>query len=103
MLQELLKEFLGDDAKVTEFLNKIKENKIFTASEENLDTRYSKLSGDYEALKTKNKESLDLIEQMKKSTEGNEDLQGKITDYENKIAELEKQNQELAVDNATQI
>lgn len=100
MLQELLKEFLGDDAKVTEFLNKMKENKIFTASEENLDTRYSKLSGEYEALKTKNKESLDLIEQMKKSTEGNEDLQGKIADYENKIAELEKQNQELAVDNA---
>lgn len=100
MLQKLLKEFLGDDAKVTEFLNKMKENKIYTASEENLDTRYSKLKGDFDALTAKEQEAQTLIEQLKTSNKGNEDLQGKITAYETKISDLEKQNQALKMDNA---
>lgn len=54
MLQELLKEYLGEDVKVTEFLNKMKEKKIYTSNEENIDTRYSKLKGDFEALKLYN-------------------------------------------------
>lgn len=100
-MKELLKKYLGEDeSKINAFLEDMKANKIFTASEENLDVRYQKQKDEFEALKNQNKESLDLIEQMKKSTKDNEDLQGKITAYETKIAELEKQNEELAVDNA---
>lgn len=97
MLQKLLKEFLGDDAKVTEFLNKMKENKIYTSSEENIDTRYTKLKGDFEALTTKEKEAQDLITELKKSNGA--DLQTKVTEYETKIADLEKQNAEMTIDN----
>lgn len=97
MLQKLLKEFLGDDAKVTEFLNKMKENKIYTSSEENIDTRYTKLKGDFEALTTKEKEAQDLITELKNSNGA--DLQAKITEYETKIADLEKQNAEMTIDN----
>lgn len=97
MLQKLLKEFLGDDAKVTEFLNKMKENKIYTSSEENIDTRYTKLKGDFDALTTKEKEAQDLIEELKKSNGA--DLQTKVTEYETKIADLEKQNAEMTIDN----
>lgn len=97
MLQKLLKEFLGDDAKVTEFLNKMKENKIYTSSEENIDTRYTKLKDDFDALTTKEKEAQDLIAELKKSNGA--DLQTKVTEYETKIADLEKQNAEMTIDN----
>lgn len=97
MLQKLLKEFLGDDAKVTEFLNKMKENKIYTSSEENIDTRYTKLKGDFDALTTKEKEAQDLITELKKSNGA--DLQTKVTEYETKIAGLEKRNAEMTIDN----
>lgn len=97
MLQELLKEYLGEDAKVTEFLNKMKEKKIYTSNEENIDTRYSKLKGDFDALTTKEKEAQDLITELKKSNGA--DLQTKVTEYETKIADLEKQNAEMTIDN----
>lgn len=100
MLQDLLKEYLGDDAKVTEFLGKMKEQKIYTSGEENIDTRYQKLKGDFDALNTKNTEAQALIAELKKSNGNNEGLQTKITEYETKIGELEKQNQELKIDNA---
>ena len=99
MLQDLLKEYLNDDAKVTEFLDKMKTNKIFLSKEENMDTRYPKLKGDYEALLSKDKESQALIEELKKNNGANEQLQSKIKEYETKITDLEKQNQDLAIDN----
>lgn len=99
MLQDLLKEYLNDDAKVTEFLDKMKTNKIYLSKEENMDTRYPKLKGDYEALLSKDKESQALIEELKKNNGTNEQLQSKIKEYETKITDLEKQNQDLAIDN----
>ena len=40
MLEDLLKEYLADDSKVSEFMEKMKASKIFTTKEENIDTRY---------------------------------------------------------------
>ena len=100
MLQDLLKEFLADDDKVNQFLEKMKSEKIYTSKEENMDTRYPKLKSDYEALLTKDKQSQELIEELKKTNGSNEGLQAKIGEYEGKIAELEKQNEALTIDNA---
>ena len=100
MLQELLKKYLGEDAKVTEFLNEMKEQKIYLSKEENIDTRYQKLKGDYDALNTKNTEAETLIAELKKANGGNEELQGKITQYEEKIAEQEAQLKQLQAENA---
>ena len=100
MLQELLKEYLGDDAKVEEFLGKMKEQKIYTSAEENIDGRYSKLKQDYESLSSKSKESESLIEQLKKDNGNNETLQNKIKEYEGRIAELEAEKEQAEIDNA---
>lgn len=99
MLQELLKEYLGEDAKVEEFLNKMKERKIYTSSEENIDGRYSKLKQDFETLSSKSKESEDLIAQLKKQNGDNETLQSQVKAYEEKIQELEAENARLEIDN----
>lgn len=100
MLQELLKKYLGEDAKVTEFLNEMKEQKVYLSKEENIDTRYQKLKGDYDALNAQNTEAQTLIEELKKASGGNEELQGKIKQYEATIAEQEAQLKQLQVENA---
>ena len=43
-LEELLKAQGIEDAKISAVLTSMKENKIYTASEENLDIRYNKLA-----------------------------------------------------------
>lgn len=90
-LQELLKEQGIEEATIEKVIAAMKENKIYTASEENLDVRYSKLKTDHEGVTNQLKEANGLIEQLKKSTKGNEDLQGKISGYETKVSELEEQ------------
>lgn len=103
MLKELLKKYLEDDAKVTNFLNDMKASKIYTSSEENIDSRYTKLKGDYDALTTKEAEAQALINQLKEADKGNEGLQSKITEYEGKIATLEAQNTQLAIDSTLKV
>lgn len=100
MIQDLLKEFLQDDEKVEQFLSKMKESKIYTSSEENIDGRYSKLKEDFESLSSKNKESESLIAQLKKQNGNNETLQKQIKEYEGKIAELEAEKEKLEIDNS---
>lgn len=100
-LQELLKKHFGDDeTKINALAEDMKANKIFTTGEENLDTRYSKLKGDYDSLNNQNAESLKLIEELKKSSTNTEEMKGKIAEYEKKIADLEHEKTTLAIDNA---
>ena len=44
-----------------------------------------------------------LIEQMKKATKGNEELQGRITQYESTVAELQAQLQETKLKSAIKV
>ena len=60
-LQEILKAQGLTDEQVTKVIGEMKQNKIFTASEENLDVRYGKLKTDHDALVTKDTESQKLI------------------------------------------
>lgn len=91
-LQEILKAKGLTDEQIAEVIKDMKANKIFTASEENLDVRYTKLKGEHDALNAKHTESENLIAELQKATKGQEDIQSKITEYE---ATIEKQNEEL--------
>lgn len=102
-LQEILKAKGLDDKAIEETIGEMKQNKIFTASEENLDIRYGKLKGDYDALTKQHGESTNLIEQLKKDNAGNTGLQQKITDYEKNIADLTAENEQLKIDSALKI
>lgn len=77
----------------TAILAAMKENKIFTASEENLDIRYGKLKTDHEGVTKQLNEANATIESLKKSTKGQEDAQQKIAAYEQQVQQL---NQQLA-------
>lgn len=45
----------------------------------------------------------DLIAQLKKSSKGNEEMQGKITDYETEVAKLKQQLQETEIRSAVKV
>jgi len=78
---------------VNAILAAMKENKIFTASEENLDIRYGKLKTDHDGVTKQLNEANATIDALKKSTKGQEEAQQKITAYEQQVTQLQ---QELA-------
>lgn len=102
-LEELLKAQGLSDEQIKAITASMKENKIYTASEENLDIRYGKLKTDYDTLNTQHGESTKLIEQLKKDAKNDEALQGKITAYETQVANLQKELDETNDINRIQV
>jgi hypothetical protein len=97
-LQEILKsQGLADD-QINTIMGEMKQNKIFTAGEENLDIRYSKLKADHDNLTTQHGEATKLIDQLKAGTKDSEALQGKITSYEQQITQLQEQLKQTQLD-----
>ena len=76
----------------------MKTNNIFTASEENLDVRYGKLKTQHESASNQLKEANNLIAELKKSTEGQGDLQQKVAAYEQQIATLQADLKQAQID-----
>lgn len=68
----------------------MKENKLYISGEENIDERYAKLKGQHQDASTQLADAQKLIGEMKKQTEGNENLQQQIADYQQKAAEAEE-------------
>ncbi len=69
----------------------MKAEKIFTASEENLDIRHGKLKGDYEAQGKQLTDANALIEKLQKDNKNNEALQKSVTEYQAQLAATQKQ------------
>lgn len=102
-LEELLKAQGLSDEQIKAITASMKENKIYTASEENLDIRYGKLKTDYDTLNTQHGESTKLIEQLKKDAKNDEALQGEITAYETQVADLQKELDETRLESAIKV
>lgn len=102
-LAEILKAKGVADDIANDIFTAMKENKIFTAGEENLDVRYGKLKGDHDTATKQLEEANKLIADMKKSTAGNEGLQQKITDYEGQVQTLQAELAQAKLDSAINI
>ena len=102
-LQEILKAQGLNDEQVEKVVGEMKQNKIFTASEENLDVRYGKLKTDHDALVSKDTESQKLIAELQKATKGQEAVQSKIAEYEAKVAEQKAELEKVKVESAVKI
>lgn len=93
-INEILKAAGLDDNAINSVLDNMKTNKIFTASEENMDIRYGKLKDQHAGTAKQLEEALATIETLKKSTKGQEDAQKQIAEHEERekalLAELEK-------------
>lgn len=92
-----------DEKTANAILSAMKENKIYTANEENLDVRYSKLKNEHESKLNELVEANNLIAELKKSNKGNEDLQSKITNYENQVTQLQEELRKTKLDSAIKV
>ncbi|MEG0371602.1 MAG: phage scaffolding protein [Clostridium sp.] len=88
-LEEILKAQGLSEEQIAGILKGMKDNKVYTTSEENIDDRYSKLKGQKDNLDEQLKTANETIGDLKKSNKGNEELQTKVTEYETKVTEYE--------------
>lgn len=102
-IQEILRNTGLSDDQIKTVLDSMRENRIYTSSEENLDIRYSKLKGEHDNMTSQYKEAQTLIEELKKSSKGNEGLQSKVAEYESKIKELSNQLKEEKLASAIKV
>lgn len=103
-INELLQKiFNATDEQVAAFSDEMKANKIFTASEENMDIRHNKLKTQHESTAKQLEEAQALIETLKKSTKGQEDAQQKITAYEQREKELLAELEQTKLDSAIKV
>lgn len=103
-LQELFTQNGIAEDVISQLLNGMKENKIFTTSEENLDVRYGKLKDEHSTKLAELEQANNLISELKKSAKGNEDLEGKIRIYETEtIPQLQKQLEDTKIKSAIKV
>lgn len=103
-LQELFIQNGIAEETANKILSAMRENKIFTSSEENLDVRYGKLKDEHTAKLTELEQANNLIGELKKSAKGNEDLEGKIRTYETEtIPQLQKQLEDTKIRSAIKV
>lgn len=102
-LQEILKAQGLSDDQITKVIGDMKQNKIFTANEENLDVRYGKLKTDHDALTAKHSESEKLIAELQKASKDNESVQKKIAEYESTIARQNEELQKTKIESALKV
>ena len=102
-LQEILKSQGLSDEQIKSVVGEMKQNKIFTSGEENLDIRYNKLKGEHDSKIEELTKANQLIDELKKSNKGNEDLQSKISEYETTIADLNAKLEETQIQSAVKV
>lgn len=102
-IAEILKNKGVADDVAQGILNDMKENKIFTSSEENLDIRYGKLKTDHEGVTKQLEDANALIGELKKSNKSNEGLVSKINEYEQTVAQLQAQLAQTQIDAAIKV
>lgn len=101
--QEILEaQGLGKEA-VAAINAAMKENKIFTANEENLDVRYAKLKTDYDGLNAQRAEEQKLIEGLKQQAVGNEVFQAQIAERDAKLSALQEELERSKVEAAIKV
>ena len=88
-LQEMLAAQNLNEEQIAAIEAAMKENKIFTSGEENIDIRYSKLKGEHETKIKELEGAQDLIKQLQDSAKDNENVQTKIKEYEAQIQQLQ--------------
>ena len=102
-LQELLKAKGLTDEAIAEIAAEMKNNKIFTAGEENLDLRYGKLKGDFDALKTKHTESENRIAELLTAAQGVETVQAELAAAKAQAEEFQKELDKVKLKSAIKI
>lgn len=103
-MKELLTQVGLNDEQISGVLAAMKEAKVYTTKEENIDQRYAKLKTQKEDLKVKLDAANGTIEELKQSNLTNAELQAQVEAHKAKVLEIETAAAEkvrnLTLDNA---
>lgn len=99
-LQEILAAQNLNEEQINAITAAMKENKIYTSAEENIDIRYNKLKEDKQAQDNELQKAQELIKQLQDSAKGNEEIQAKIKEYEAQIEQLQSEAAKARLDYA---
>lgn len=102
-LEEILKSQGLTDEQIQTITGEMKQNKIFTAGEENLDIRYGKLKTDSDAQKAELDKANGLIAELQKAAKDNESITGQIEQYKAEVAELQGELKAAKIDAAVKV
>lgn len=103
-MTELLQQtFNATEEQVSAFLEAMKTNKIFTASEENMDIRYGKLKKQHETKDQQLKDALAKIATLESGTAGGEALQQELTAAQAENTALKTQLEQTQIDAAVHV
>lgn len=102
-LQEILAAQNLNEEQIAAIETAMKENKIYTSGEENIDIRYSKLKGEHDTKIKELEGAQELIKQLQDSAKDNEDVQSKIKDYEAQIQQLQADAAKAKLDYAIKV
>lgn len=89
-MEELLKKLGFTDEQIHKVIGGMKENKIYTTKEENIEERYNKLKGQKEDLEGQLNTANSTIKDLKKNNADNKELQKTIKEHETTIATLKE-------------
>ena len=93
---------ISDDVSA-KILEAMKANGIYLSAEENIDVRYGKLKTQHDTVSSQLKEANGTIEALKQSNAGNEELQKKVTEYEQTMLSMQTQLEQVKRDAALQV
>ena len=102
-ITEIFKEQGLADESINAILEKMKANGIYLSAAENIDVRYGKLKTQHDTVSAQLKEANGTIEALKQSNAGNEELQKKVTDYEQTMQTMQTQLEQVKRDAALQV
>lgn len=102
-LSEIFKDNGIGDEIAGKILEAMKSNKIYLTNEENIDVRYGKLKTQHDTVSSQLKEANATIEGLKQTNAGNEELQKKVTEYEQTFAQMNAQLEQVKRDAALQV
>ena len=102
-LAEILKSQGLTDEQVATIEGEMKQNKIFTSAEENIDIRFGKLQTDFNTKTKEHADALATIQQLQSAAAGNADTVQQINDANAEIERLKAENAEIKAENAAKM
>lgn len=102
-LEQILKDAGLEEESVQTVLNEMGENKIYTASEENLDIRYNKLKETHAATLSELDSANTTLESLKGNAQVTEEMAQQIAAYEAKVQELQTAKAKAEAESALKV
>lgn len=103
-INELLQQtFNATEEQVSAFLEAMKNNKIFTTSEENMDIRFGKMKTQRDSVTEQLTKANATIEELQKANAGNDQLQQTVTAYQAENEKLKAQLNEAMIESEAKV